>query len=377
MKNRCSIGYFLIFCWMLVGGLTAAGQGYPAKDRLTQADGPYLLYGTEGLRLIRVDTGGILKDSLIRDVSGFSFPVESRKGDIRFRVKLHALERPAWKMSQAEKLLVISDPHGDLESFVSVLQGNNVIGKAYEWTFGPNQLVIIGDVFDRGEDVLPIFWLIYKLEQEAAAAGGSVVFMLGNHEEMVLRGDCRYTKEKYKKLAEEAGISYPDLWGEHSELGRWLRTRNLLQIIGDNLLVHAGLSPDFLKRKESLPQMNQTASEGLSLSKQQRKEASPLSEFIFGSSGPFWYRGMVRSADHYHPLPVKDLLRLLKKYRVKRIVVGHTIFDDITTFYNKRVIAVNVENRKNREKGRGRGILIEKDKGYIVYDTRPPKPFIP
>ena len=46
--------------------------------------------------------------------------------------------------------------------------------------------------------MLPIFWLMYKLEQEAWEAGGVMTFMLGNHEEMVLRGNLKYTRSKYK-----------------------------------------------------------------------------------------------------------------------------------------------------------------------------------
>lgn len=273
--------------------------------------------------------------------------------------------------------MVISDPHGNLECFVSILQGGGVIDEQYAWKFGKNQLVIIGDVFDRGKDVLPIFWLIYKLEQEAAEAGGQVSFMLGNHEEMVLRGDCRYTKDKYKELASELGISYQELWQQNSELGKWLKSRNLVQIIGENFFVHAGLSTDFLKRKESLEVLNETAGYNLFLSREQRKNNSDLSAFIFGSYGPFWYRGMVKSEDRYLPLSEKSLKRILKKYNVKRVIVGHTIFDDVTTFYNKRVIAVNVDNAKNRKKGRGRGILIDKENISVLYDSGKQKALVP
>ena len=64
-----------------------------------------------------------------------------------------------------------------------------MIDADYNWIFGTNQLVIIGDVFDRGVDVLPIYWLIYKLEKEAEDAGGKVTFLIGNHETMVLGND--------------------------------------------------------------------------------------------------------------------------------------------------------------------------------------------
>lgn len=340
------------------------------------ADGPYILYDSIGnIRMLRVGPDGKLSDSTFAvPADGFRFEVVSDKGHHSFPVKLHAYERPGWRLPQSGKLMVISDPHGNLDCFVSVLRNNGVINDRYEWIFGKNQLVIIGDVFDRGKDVLPIFWLIYKLEEEAADAGGQLLFLLGNHEEMVLRGDCRYTKDKYKKLADTLHMPYQNLWKEDSELGRWLRTRNLMQVVGDNMIVHAGLSREFMKRKETVPQMNGCIGKNLSLSKKDRQEASATSAFVFNTrTGPFWYRGMVKCEDKYFPLDPSEMGRLLKKFKVHRVLVGHTIFEDVTTFYNRRVIAVNVDNKKNREKGRGRGILIENGKIYIIYDAKPPK----
>lgn len=59
---------------------------------------------------------------------------------------------------------------------------------------------------------------------------------------------------------------------------------------------------------------------------------------------------------------------ILQKYGVKHIIVGHTIFKDISTFYDGKVIGVNVNNSENRKKHRGRGILIEQGKYYVVGD---------
>lgn len=83
----------------------------------------------------------------------------------------------------------MSDPHGRLDCVISLLQGNGVIDKNYNWSFGSNHLMVIGDIFDRGKDVPQIFWLFYKLEDEAAKAGGTVSFLLGNHEPLVLAND--------------------------------------------------------------------------------------------------------------------------------------------------------------------------------------------
>ncbi|MDE5611487.1 MAG: metallophosphoesterase [Odoribacter sp.] len=350
---------------------TAAGKDYK-KGQPLAPDGPYLLSDSTGrMRMIQVDWKGRLKDTLFQALpDDFSFSVVSHKGHHRFQVRLHPYRRQAWKIQQSEKLMVISDPHGDLDCFVSILRAGGVMDENYHWSFGRNQLVVIGDVFDRGKDVLPIFWLIYKLELEAEEAGGCLSFLLGNHEEMVLRGDCRYTKDKYKRLADTLCLAYQQLWRENSELGGWLRTRNLIQIIGDNLFVHAGLSSDLLQRVDSVEEMNKVLGENLSLSREERMEVSPLSAFVFNTKvGPLWYRGMVRSADQYFPVEPQEVTALLEKFGVSRIIVGHTIFDDITTFYRRRVIAVNVDNEENREKDRGRGIVIENGGISVLYDS--------
>lgn len=100
----------------------------------------------------------------------------------------------------------MSDPHGRLNLVVSLLKANGVIDSQLRWAYGDNQLVVIGDIFDRGYDVPQIFWLFYKLEAEAAECGGRVSVLLGNHEPMELAGDMRYAKPKYKMLADTLGI---------------------------------------------------------------------------------------------------------------------------------------------------------------------------
>lgn len=282
--------YLFLLC-LTAACFQAAVAKHPDKSvSELSADGPYILYdSTGGMRMIRVDGERHISDSFSPSVpADFSFPVVSHDGKHRFEVKLHPFKRPAWKTPLPGKLLVLSDPHGNLECLVSVLRNNGVIDSGYHWTFGNNQLVIIGDIFDRGKDVVQIFWLVYKLEEEARKAGGTVTFTLGNHEEMILRGDCRYAKAKYKELADSLNMPYQDLWRENSELGRWLRTRNLIQIAGDNLIVHAGLSEEFRKRKETIPRMNETAGRGLSLDREERRKISPLSAFIFDTKTWAW-----------------------------------------------------------------------------------------
>ena len=81
-----------------------------------------------------------------------------------------------------------------------------------------------------------------------------------------------------------------------------------------------------------------------------------------------WYRGLVRTDAKYHPLAQDSLQLMLKRYDVEHIIVGHTIFKDISTFYDGRVIGVNVDNEENRKKKRGRALLIDGNTYLVVGD---------
>lgn len=366
---------FLALVWgITIPACASTPDVKPQKEKKLSVDGPYVFYLPNGnVRVLSVNGERQIEDTVYARVpESFSVTVTPHKYGHPFQVKIQRSERQPWNLKPAEKILVLSDPHGDLHSLISILRAQEVIDEHYNWIFGKNQLVVIGDVFDRGEDVTAIFWLLYKLEQEAGLAGGQSVFLLGNHEEMELRGNTRYAKDKYKNLADTLKVKYMDLYNPNSELGRWLRTCNLLEVIGNNLFVHAGLSVEFMGREETFGEINEVAGRGLSLSKEERESASPLSAFIFDTKvGPFWYRGMVKPDEKFTPLSNANLKRMLKKYQVERIFVGHTIFEEVTSFFDGRVVAVNVKNKDNRKENRSRGVLIEGEKLYLVYDKKP------
>ena len=370
--------YFLIaFTLMFISsGLNAGTFGSDGKKKDKEkkeelsADGPYVLYQPDGkTRVISVDKKGKITDTTyVALPEDFTLQVVDHKGRFPFDVKVHPVKRPDWQYRQPEKVFVMSDPHGRLDCVISLLQGNGVIDKNYNWSFGSNHLMVIGDIFDRGKDVPQIFWLFYKLEDEAAKAGGTVSFLLGNHEPLVLANDLRYTKDKYKVLAQILNMDYPKLFGSDTELGKWLGTRNTMQTIGSDLYVHAGLGKNFYDRNLSIPTVNEEMSKALFMNKKERRALSPLTAFLYGNDGPIWYRGLVRTDAKYHPMAQDSLQMVMERYQAKHIIVGHTIFKDISTFYDGKVIDVNVDNKENKKKKRGRALLIDKDTYFVVGD---------
>ncbi|GAA4213241.1 hypothetical protein GCM10022289_45130 [Pedobacter jeongneungensis] len=97
------------------------------------------------------------------------------------------------------------------------------------------------------------------MEEKAKAAGGYVHVILGNHDIMNLSGDFRHVDRKYMRIAESLGLDYIRLFDEDTELGRWLRTKNVVERVGDYLFVHGGISPEVLKLDLSLQQLNDIA----------------------------------------------------------------------------------------------------------------------
>ena len=151
-----------------------------------------------------------------------------------------------------EKLLAISDFEGNFDAMFDLLLANNVINQKLKWTFGTGHFVIVGDMVDRGTNVVPLFWLIYKLEAEAELAGGKLHYVLGNHEKYLLDGIIGSVADKYYGTFRSTDMSQRELWSEKTVLGRWLRSKPVLLKIGDNLFVHGGISPEVLKTNPTL-----------------------------------------------------------------------------------------------------------------------------
>jgi len=356
--------------------LTSVMAAMPAspQDSLS-ADGPYILYNSDSVRKIEVDVRGNIS---IRQFSslpeGFTFTVTDHRGKYPFEVTLRQFSRAEWLQPDTPgKTFVMSDPHGKLDCVIDLLQGNQVIDNDLHWAYGYNRLVVIGDIADRGKDVTAIYWFFYKLQQEAADQGGSVVMLLGNHEPMEFAGDMRYAEDKYKILPKMLGMEYTDMIGPDSELGRWIATWNTISILGQDLYVHAGLGQDFYDLNIPIPEVNSQISSALFMPNKDRKAISDTLDFLYGSYGPLWYRGLVLKGVNRKPVSSDTLDLILARYGVRHIIVGHTIFRNVKTFYGGRVIDVNVDNAVNKRKGRTRALLIENGVYYSVTGTQKKK----
>lgn len=360
---------------IMLSSLTIMADKYEDGKDIFHADGPYIIYKGKSVNVISANNkGDVANVTYTIDMLPKSFEVLSEEAEHRFSFALHPIEIPANTYAQPSKIFVLSDPHGDFDAFVSILRAGNVINENYQWTYGNGHLVVIGDSFDRGVDVLPILWLCYKLENEAAASDGKLHYIIGNHEDMVLSGNDKYSDDKYEDMSSYLKVDYKQLFDKDTELGRWLRSRNFIEKIGNNLFVHAGLSKEFLDKDLSLNTVNDTMRHYLGIGKNKIKDKSSLAFFLFDKMGPIWYRGLVRPDNRYSPIEEKALADIIKKYGVERIIVGHTIFENIGNHQHGKVIDVNVKNDHNRRTGKDRAIIIEGNDILLINDAKEKTP---
>ncbi len=345
-------------------------------------DGPYILYEGLNARMLSVAPGpggAVTEDETISQADLRReplkvFPNGRKKDDSRmdpFNVNLFDFSvEEQWDFEQPEKIFAIADIECGFAHTVNILKAGNVIDEDYNWIYGENHLVVNGDMFSRGLDMMALLWLLYKLDYEALAAGGKVHIIIGNHEAMNLRGDVRYVEDRYIDWTNSMGIPYEDLFNEDTELGRWLRSKNTIIRIGRNLIVHGGISPEFVEREITPLEANRLVRRDLGL---QTSELEGTSEFVFRTWGPLWYRGMVRIREDREPVFAEDMPPILDYFDVDRFVVGHCKGPEIMKLREKLVVVIDVNHTGNWASGDSRALLIEHKDGedhlWAVYDS--------
>ncbi|WP_168797445.1 metallophosphoesterase [Neolewinella litorea] len=303
-------------------------------------DGPYLFYESDSLVAHWADTEERTTGKVVFSPDNFAALPEFASFDPGYVDPDRSfIPETTAHYSGVSKVAAISDIHGQFETGRELLRANGIIDSASNWAYGDGHLVIVGDIFDRGDQVTELLWLVYKLEQQADRAGGRVHFLLGNHETMILEGDERYLNARYRTTSGLIGEFYKDLYGPNTYLGRWLRSLPLAVEINDIVFIHGGLSRSVVREVRSIDQINQLYRDYLidaeDLSSVTDKSARL--ELLYGRTGPLWYRGYF-SREGFSE---QDLKFVLRKIDAKGIVVGHTSFTAVSSYFDNRVIAVD------------------------------------
>ena len=191
--------------------------------------------------------------------------------------------------SSTADIVVIGEVQGAANTVTAFLKHLDLIDSELHWSGGDTILIQTGDLLDGGEKVRDAMDLFMRIQKEAAAAGGEVIVLMGNHEAMNILGELRDVNYMtYETFAEADSVDrqqdawqewvawrtrranavktafevddemkadwfalHPPGWVEYVEAmrpdgvyGAWLRTLPVVVEIDDVLFIHGGISPE-------------------------------------------------------------------------------------------------------------------------------------
>src|SRR4051812_24971654 len=309
--------------------------------------------------------------------------------------------------SATGRVIAIGDLNGAYDTLLVLLRGTGLVNRKLDWSGKRDELVQMGDLFNRGGGAARALRLLLKLQRQARQVGGKVTVLLGNHEVMTaLRHEGYCTEDEYLSFASAAerrawparvrkamwriirqrpnGIVLPieprlEAWkiehvpgrremrralGSRGALGRALRALPVAYVSSHTLFVHAGLVPAWaLLGVEGLNEQAREcwATAGVNL------WSLPKKSLFRNATGPLWDRSLARGgADARRQL--RETLELLG---VQRMVVGHTQTaslpggreGQILVTASARLVAVDVGLSSSKPNASA-ALIIDAGRGY-------------
>lgn len=322
------------------------------------SDGPYLFHTEQGLVGKWIEDSTLYQEAVtlnnypkLQKKFNLKFGFEELKQD--FSTQIDYIQ----EFEGIDSLVAFSDIHGQYDLYIELLKANGIIDNNLNWSYGTGHMVIVGDIFDRGDKVTEVLWHVFGLEKQAEQSGGKVHLVLGNHEVMVLNNDLRYIHEKYRTTETLTNTTYDQLYGNNTVIGQWLRSKPVAIKINDMIFAHGGLSPTLVNKDVSIENINKTfASQILG-----RDRTSILSdeflELLYRSNGPIWYRGYFYDENFTE----QSIDSVLNYYDANHAIVGHCSYDSVITRFNNKIFGVDTSIKR----GKNGEILKWNPKGYF------------
>jgi hypothetical protein len=220
------------------------------------------------------------------------------------------VRRPA-----ATRIVAIGDLHGDADAARAALRLGGAIDAEDRWIGGDLVVVQVGDQLDRGDQEQELIDLLDRLARDAAADGGAVIVLNGNHELMNVAGDFRYVTPGGMDAfggaeGRRAAFAPGGPWAKR------LATRPIYAIVGDTLFAHGGVLPAHLDH--GLERMDREARAWL------RGESEELPVALLDQQSPLWTRAY-GTPDARACAKAREVLERL---RLVRMVVAHTVQEE-------------------------------------------------
>ena len=249
---------------------------------------------------------------------------------MRLAVLLASLVALAANAGEVSPICAVGDMHGDMDHALHALRLCGVVDAAGNWIGGSSTVVQTGDVMDRGNASLPLLELLWSLREQAAAAGGELLMLMGNHELLNMQGATHYVEQG--ELSEFGGVAAwrRAMHPRRGEYGHRLSAQPGAAVRGEGacrtLFLHAGLRLSVGAAYSSVDGLN------TALTAQVRANSGPL---LDSRTGPLWFRGYARpnAASLTEDEACAELRATVASFGegALRMTVGHNIVPFVAT----------------------------------------------
>lgn len=281
------------------------------------------------------------------------------------------------------RVIAIGDIHGDYDAFLVVLMKAKIIDKDIKWICGDAHVVQIGDILDRKPRTLgakdedsefKILSLILKLQLESRQHNGGFHPVIGNHELMNILGMFDYVSPM--------GLLH---FGGEAQRREYFRIGNTFSKylacgwnpviqIGKFLFCHGGIT-QAISAKYSINDINMIMRDTL-YGNSLHISHDYFYDLFMGPNSVLWNRTFSSdiSSQHSNQLAEKNLNKVLEKYKVDHMVVGHTPQENgIQKRFGGKVLCIDTgmseafgTKKRNTERIHYLEIIEEPDKRRII-----------
>jgi hypothetical protein len=230
--------------------------------------------------------------------------------------------------SLTHPIYIIGDIHGELKKLVKLLQDAQLIAADHSWNGGTATLWFMGDFVDRGPDGIAVLDLVMRLQSEAAAVGGTVASLLGNHEMLLLAA------YRFGRRSTGLGSNFLSRWkkngGNRKDIASltpphldWMAHLPAMALVDDYLFIHAD-APFYIKCGRTVDEVNTAFNKLLSYS-----DALAWEEMLeeFAQRGAFMYNSIGEEFAN----------RFLNTFGGRQLIHGHTPISSMLSRSPKQV----------------------------------------
>lgn len=224
---------------------------------------------------------------------------------------------PPTILPKTDRLIAIGDLHGDLTKARRAFRLAGLIDHKDSWIGGSTVAVQVGDILDRGDEEIELFYWLERLQKEAALSGGALHVLNGNHETMNVAQQFRYATpggfDSFRRYAEShalensllqrcgcrtahefrasMGLNRPTGVEARTEAlqpggpiaRRFIASHPVVLQVGSTVFVHGGLLPSHVK--DGMEVLNREVHEWVLRGPIERKPA-----FLSGRDAVVWSR---------------------------------------------------------------------------------------